>query len=105
MSISEPQQGNYSNIASLAIQANGKILTAGERDGTFAISRYNSNGTIDTAFGANGLVITPFNGYPDNRILNLALQPDGKIAAVGEVYSNTFYVALARYYGDPPLPP
>jgi len=87
----------------LAIQQNDKILTAGVRNGTYAVLRYNPNGTIDTSFGTNGIVITPIGSNPQfDRILALALQPDGKIVAAGGVNNADFLydVGLVRYLGD-----
>jgi uncharacterized delta-60 repeat protein len=51
---------------SVAILNNGKILVAGGTGNTtsgidFGIVRYNSNGTLDTSFGTNGIVISDFN--------------------------------------------
>ena len=75
---------NSFGISAIAIDDNGKILTAGHRDGTFAMSRYSPNGMIDTTFGTNGLVITPLgNNSAYNGIYDLTLQPDGKIVAAG----------------------
>jgi uncharacterized delta-60 repeat protein len=99
-------ESQSSSIAkALAIQQNGKILTAGERNGTFALSRYNSDGTIDASFGTNGVVITPIGNYPEyDAIVSIALQTDGKIVAVGSVKSFATGlgtdVGLARYLGD-----
>ncbi len=87
----------------LAIQQNGKILTAGQGNRNFAISRYNSNGTIDTSFGTNGVVITTIeNSNRSSSISSIALQTDGKIVAVGAVASVNSYsdVGLVRYLGD-----
>lgn len=88
----------------LAIQQNGKILTAGQGNSNFAISRYNSNGTIDTSFGTNGVVITAIdNSNRSSSISSIALQTDGKIVAVGTVvYNNGFAsdVGWVRYLGD-----
>ncbi len=100
--ITEPPSQNYpAGIAfALAVQQNGKILTAGERNRTFAISRYNSNGTIDTSFGTNGVVITPIGDIPGG-IFSIALQRDGKIVAVGFTHrAGLLDVALVRYLGD-----
>ncbi|MBA4123809.1 MAG: VCBS repeat-containing protein [Acidobacteria bacterium] len=91
-----PSQYSEGIAFALAIQQNGKILTAGRRNGTFAISRYNSDGTIDTSFGTNGVVITPI----EDSITSIALQTDGKIIAVGFTYGDGGGVALVRYHGD-----
>ena len=82
---------------SMAIQANGKIVVAGLVDGPvntlFGLARYNKNGTLDKTFGGDGRVTTSFsnNGCGANHV---AIQPDGKIVAVG-FSGNNF--AIARY--------
>jgi uncharacterized delta-60 repeat protein len=98
--IINPSQSFASIARALAIQQNGKILTAGNRNGTFAISRYNSDGTIDTSFGTNGVVITAIgNNLEYNVISSIALQRDGKIVAVGTANLG-IDVGLVRYLGD-----
>jgi uncharacterized delta-60 repeat protein len=87
----------------VAIQTDGKIIVAGiagglER-GKFALARYNVGGGLDTTFGGDGKVTTNFN--PGREWINaLALQPDGKIVAVGgdrPTNGNDARSALARY--------
>ena len=59
----------------------------------FGLARINTNGTLDTSFGTGGLVQAPaFNesgvptSHPDIvRLVDFALQPDGKIVASGWV--------------------
>ncbi|HOE71804.1 MAG TPA: delta-60 repeat domain-containing protein, partial [Deltaproteobacteria bacterium] len=53
------------------------------------------DGSLDTTFGAGGIVITPVEGgiSPD-RVQALAIQADGKIVAAG--YSSSHF-ALVRY--------
>lgn len=70
----------YFNIAR---QIDGKIITAGNVFyPSFIISRYNTNGTIDTSFGLDGYV----NAIPDigAGASNILIQPDNKIVAVGD---------------------
>ncbi|MFN3247068.1 MAG: hypothetical protein ACK42K_10260, partial [Leptonema sp. (in: bacteria)] len=71
---------DYGN--SLAIQPDGKILLGGYcHNGSnldFCIARFNSNGTLDTTFGSNGIVIQDI-GSPYDWGYSLAIQPDGKI--------------------------
>ena len=65
------------------------------------LTRYNSNGTIDTTFGTSGGVVTPFAGDSDAAAFALATQSNGDIVAAGQAGSqppdgpSTF--ALARY--------
>jgi uncharacterized delta-60 repeat protein len=89
---------------SVAIQANGKIVAAGQSyvastplAADFAIIRYNSNGTFDTTFSGDGRLITNFGGR--DAALDVAVQANGKIVAAGERCSNSNIcdVALARY--------
>jgi uncharacterized delta-60 repeat protein len=96
----------FSAVASaLAIQKNGKIVIAGSaydsRD--FTIVRYDSTGTYDPEFGANGMVNTPvgLNAYASS----ISLQSDGKIIVSGSVmiyidYNARSGFAMARYYCD-----
>jgi uncharacterized delta-60 repeat protein len=48
----------------------------------FCIARFNSDGTLDTTFGSNGIVIQPI-GSRDDFGISLAIQPDGKILLGG----------------------
>jgi uncharacterized delta-60 repeat protein len=96
--------GSFSMGLGLAVQADGKILTAGQTSGTFAVARFNANGSNDTTFGSNGLVITPVaNAAGTRQIFALAIQPDGKIVAAGDSLVNGNYAGLdlIRYQGDP----
>ena len=88
------------------MQPDGKILAAGvseTRPGMldFALVRYNSDGTRDSSFGANGIVTTDLGGESDDAAA-VALQPDGEIVAVG---GTDQYVGLARYLPDGRLDP
>jgi uncharacterized delta-60 repeat protein len=87
----------------VAIQVDGKIVTAGVTCGDFALARYNTNGTLDSSFGTAGIVTTDFSGGDDGAFA-VAIQPDGKIVAAG--FAGIFTVedtsgdfALARYEG------
>ncbi len=83
----------------LALQADAKIVVAGvarNASEDFALVRYNTNGTLDTSFGAGGKVITDFT--KSERAQAVAIQTDGKILAVGFSYDGeTGDFALARY--------
>ena len=65
-------------------------------------------GELDPSFGQGGLVRTYFSGVNRKDAARaLALQPDGKIVAVGEFYDalglvryGTYGFAVARYNGD-----
>ncbi|HEX9928603.1 MAG TPA: FG-GAP-like repeat-containing protein [Pyrinomonadaceae bacterium] len=94
--------GNVSGANAIAVQIDGKIIAAGYGEGDFAIVRYNPNGTLDTTFDFDGIATTLFGNGLDERINAAALQPDGKIVALGTAlnYNGTFTAALARYNTD-----
>ncbi|MUG95780.1 hypothetical protein F7734_26855 [Scytonema sp. UIC 10036] len=88
--------GNIDSANSVAIQSDGKIVVAGS-NGDFALARYNTNGTLDSSFGAGGKVVTDFNGSTDHGN-SVAIQSDGKIIVAGVAWSNSQTdFALARY--------
>ncbi len=74
-----------SDIFKLILQTDGKIIACGyvrqSNDYRMSVARINVAGTIDSAFGTNGLAVADSGnsfGYA------VALQADGKILAVGE---------------------
>ncbi|MEH1822030.1 MAG: putative Ig domain-containing protein, partial [Nostoc sp.] len=90
---------DYGN--SITVQADGKILVAGQsNNGTnndFAIVRYNSDGTLDTSFNTTGKVTTDFNN-DDDYGYSVTVQADGKILVAGTSYNGTNNdFAIVRY--------
>jgi uncharacterized delta-60 repeat protein len=86
----------------IAFQADGKIvaegLANGERNGKFALARYNADGTLDTSFGGDGKVTTDLTPQLDEA-WGVAIQADGGIvtAGVSGVFGATTDVAVTRY--------
>lgn len=85
---------------SLTLQPDGKIVVAGAfNTGTqyvFALTRYNSNGSLDTTFNTTGIVSTAI-GYNDEAY-SVVMQSDGKIVTVGYSHNGTQNVfALTRH--------
>ncbi len=101
--------GGIDTINAMKIQSDGKILVAGASiDGlksNFALARYESNGTLDTTFGVNGVVSTSFGS--GLAVVNaLAIQTDGKIVAGGNTHEfENGKFALARYLPNGTLDP
>ena len=63
----------------------------------FALVRYNTNGSLDTSFSGDGKATAPI-GTGRDRAIGLAIQPDGKIVAVGESQIGTrTRLAVVRY--------
>jgi uncharacterized delta-60 repeat protein len=88
----------------IALQSDGKIVVAGHRatqqGDSFALARYNLDGTLDASFGG-GLVSTTFLGF--DQAFAVGIQQDGKIVAAGSASDGTSagtVVALARYHTD-----
>jgi uncharacterized delta-60 repeat protein len=74
--------------SSVAIQSDGRIIAAGEVEGSFALARYTSTGVLDTSFGSNGTVITsigPSSSRNTAGIVAIALDAEGRLVAVGNV--------------------
>jgi uncharacterized delta-60 repeat protein len=100
--------GGEDNARGIAIQPDGKLVTAGsaeDRSGPgwandFALARYNTDGSLDTSFDGDGKVTTDFAGWSDEAYA-VALHEDGKIVAAGSAWDGTTVdVALARYNSD-----
>jgi uncharacterized delta-60 repeat protein len=66
-----------------------------------ALTRYNSNGTVDVTFGAHDGAATPFAGNTDAVAFALAIQSNVNIVAAGQAGSQApdgpSRFALARY--------
>ena len=96
-----------SDIAeAVAIQTDGRIVLAVESENfapsDFTVVRLNSDGSLDTSFGGNGVVITAFGPGHDIPYGGLLLQDDGKIilhgiTETGILPSKEFDVGVARY--------
>ena len=104
--------GGYDEALSLRLQSNGNLVAAGysSKDALgpafsatddFAMVRYMPTGALDATFGTNGKVTTDFSGDTD-RIVDLEIQSDGKLDAVGLATSAATKrdFALARYNED-----
>ncbi|MEO6390713.1 MAG: delta-60 repeat domain-containing protein, partial [Pyrinomonadaceae bacterium] len=86
----------------LALQADGKIVAVGGSGSDYhhgtALTRYESNGTLDHLFGTDGKVVT-FGPIADANAV--AIQPTGKIIAAGNGHESKSYGAgLVKYNAD-----
>jgi uncharacterized delta-60 repeat protein len=74
----------YGSAARVVIQPDGRIIAAGQDAyGDFALTRYTTNGALDTSFNGTGKVTTTASGSCSGQARALALQSDGKIIAAG----------------------
>lgn len=98
--------------SAIALLSGGKFIVAGSFPtsiGTppspnsygLALTRYNSNGVVDTTFGTQGGVVTAFAGNTNAVAFALAVQSNGDIVAAGQTGSQApdgpSSFALARY--------
>jgi uncharacterized delta-60 repeat protein len=92
---------NYDGAEAVAIQPDGKIVVVGSHyncfciDSSFAVLRFNPNGTLDTSFNGTGRIITSVNSSRDYAH-SVAIQADGKIVVAGSSGANDDF-ALVRY--------
>ncbi|MEU3605387.1 calcium-binding protein [Streptomyces sp. NPDC035033] len=99
--------GGFAGAQDVLVQPDGKIVTIGdsyssETSGDFTLTRYNPDGSLDTTFGGDGVVTTDFVGANNDEGRGVALQPDGKIVAVGGStdWGGNGAWAAARYLPD-----
>ena len=91
-------------VQGVTIASNGQIVVGGIAALpnfliAFGVARLNSGGSLDQSWGNGGRVTTMFNGRAD-QVTAVAVQPDGKIVAVGLIATNNSgntAVALTRY--------
>jgi uncharacterized delta-60 repeat protein len=100
--------GVEDTASGVALQSDGKIVVVGTTDVTgnatyaFAVARYNTDGSLDTSFSADGKTTVSIRGSYDAGH-GVAIQPDGKIVVVGFAGGATdgfFGVARLTTVGD-----
>lgn len=69
------------NKTNLNILSNGKILVSATTTNDFGLIQLNSNGSLDTTFGTNG--ITQFTNANNEKSCFLIVKPNGKIITGG----------------------
>jgi len=87
-------------VSALVLQPDGKLIAVGGAStggtGTFALARYDADGTLDPFFGTVGRVTTSFGD--DGAAHAAALGTDGRLVAAGGVsLAGRGDFALARY--------
>jgi uncharacterized delta-60 repeat protein len=93
-------------VQAVAIASNGKVAVGGiaampNFQIAFGVARLNADGSLDQSWGNGGRVTTMFTGRAD-QVDALAIQPDGKVVAVGLIATDAMgntAVALTRYLG------
>jgi uncharacterized delta-60 repeat protein len=86
----------------VAIQPDQKIVAVGAApgplgNGAFAVARYETDGTLDPTFSADGRLTTVIGGGGDEA-RSVAIQSDGKIVVVGT--QDLQWIVVVRYLAD-----
>lgn len=98
-----PTINSLSTGKAIALQSDGKIVMTGNYynialfQTTVAVCRYNSNGTLDTAFGGSGTgkITVPIQTNTAN-VYGIALQSDDKIVICGNLATSFFDIFVIR---------
>jgi uncharacterized delta-60 repeat protein len=80
------------------VQADGRIVVGGARGGAMVLARFNTDGTLDTTYGAGGFVTARFAGTPTttpgaSAATALALDSGGNVLATGFGGAQSMFVA------------
>jgi uncharacterized delta-60 repeat protein len=99
-----PVIGHYGRVHTMARQADGKVIVAGEFTGfngvsTIPMVRTNSDGTLDPSYNTG----TGFNAIPTRMVV----QPDGKLLVIGlfTSYNGTNVPGIVRLMSDGTIDP
>ncbi len=74
----------------------GSVLVSGSNR-NFALMRFESDGYLDPAFSADGIVTTAIAGTAEDIARAVTVQSDGKIVAAGRAVGDLARFALARF--------
>lgn len=93
-----PIRLNGNTPAHVAVQADGKILVAGQSNDGLVVSRLNGDGSLDTSFGTGGIVsIAASSGH---TVTALAVLPHDRIVVAGWNDFDETDPALYCFNGD-----
>ncbi|WP_445452187.1 T9SS type A sorting domain-containing protein [Flavobacterium sp. 25HG05S-40] len=70
----------YGMAENITVTSDSKIIML--RSYAFGLTKYNANGTLDTTFDTDGMVITEFE-YSTDDLKKVVVLPDDKIIAIG----------------------
>lgn len=87
---------SYDVAQAVVVQSDGKIVLGGSSNNSFALARYNSDGSLDSSFDLDGKTTIAFGSGAHS----LALQADGKLLLAGYGFGSDEDFALARFNSD-----
>jgi uncharacterized delta-60 repeat protein len=99
--------GGFDQANGVALQPDGKIVVVGPLQGAVGVARYNPNGSLDTAFGTSGKVVTDATPSFDGAF-DVAVAATGAIVVgggTGLAPLGTSDFLILRYRPDGSLDP
>ncbi len=94
----EEGPAGYADAEAVAIQADGKIVTAGSAGDAYtndyAVARYTTAGVLDSSFSGDGIATQSVGTFDVAN--SLAIQPDGSLLVGGEEFGS---FAVTRFSG------
>ena len=86
--------GDNDYATAMVLQSDGKVVVAGYAyngdNHDYALVRYNLDGSLDSVFGDEGVVLTDLGGREDQG-RSVAILSDGKILVAGATDNGTGY--------------
>jgi uncharacterized delta-60 repeat protein len=82
--------GNSGAVATaVLVQADGRVVAAGTSSQSsgnfgFALVRFNTDGSLDTSFDGDGIVLTQPPGFQFEGVRDITQLPDGRLLAAGD---------------------
>ncbi|HEV3340535.1 MAG TPA: Ig-like domain-containing protein, partial [Pirellulales bacterium] len=103
----DPSSGYNKTGQAMLLEPDGSIVMTGIANYNYlAVARFTSGGAVDTTFNGNGVKLISYSAFgPSYNLIvgyGLALQPDGKLIAVGKARSTntSFDFVTARLNSD-----
>ena len=82
----------------VATQSDGKYLLSGESNGNMAVARVNTDGSLDTTFGTNGILLTNIAIDNYNEMGDISVNADDSFQITGIQHNGSDYdVVLAQF--------
>lgn len=99
-------QSSLNHTTALRILADGKMLLSGDCHQVpsvvqnFCVTRFHSDGTLDTTFATGGKYIAPMTGGMFDRANDLVVQSDGKLVLAGTCTFSSVGLCALRLNAD-----
>lgn len=103
--------GNAGHPRGVALQKDGKIVCVGRTDGSFytyiVVSRFNTNGSLDTSFHQKGYVLADLTKTESQTSLDVTIGPDENIFVSGEarefITKSSYNSFVAKFLASDPV--